>query len=71
MAGKRPCRVANCSGAAGKSCTEHECHDQMLIVQGDPGDHMYNQAVHGPVDFITGDYLAGRTSSPPQNLVSD
>lgn len=28
---------------------------------GDPGDHMYNQAKHGPVDFITGDYLAGES----------
>jgi hypothetical protein len=27
---------------------------------GDPGDHMYNQAKYGPVDFITGDYLAGK-----------
>ncbi|KAK0844899.1 hypothetical protein LTR03_007749 [Friedmanniomyces endolithicus] len=24
----------------------------------DPGDHMYNQAKYGPVDVITGDYLA-------------
>ncbi|EAA33181.2 DUF1446-domain-containing protein [Neurospora crassa] len=24
----------------------------------DPGDHMYNQAKYGEVDFITGDYLA-------------
>ena len=27
---------------------------------GDPGVHMYNQAKFGPVDVITGDYLAGK-----------
>ena len=27
--------------------------------QGDPGVHMANQAKYGPVDVITGDYLAG------------
>ena len=28
-------------------------------VEPDPGQHMYNQAKYGPVDVITGDYLAG------------
>ncbi|KAJ6145489.1 hypothetical protein N7470_009384 [Penicillium chermesinum] len=28
------------------------------VVLGDPGVHMYNQAKYGPVDVITGDYLA-------------
>ncbi|KAK3651503.1 hypothetical protein LTR56_005645 [Elasticomyces elasticus] len=30
----------------------------------DPGDLMYNQAKHGPVDVITGDYLAGKFHQP-------
>ncbi|KAH7077479.1 hypothetical protein BKA63DRAFT_466622 [Paraphoma chrysanthemicola] len=38
---RRPCRIANCSGA-----------------RGDPGYQMKRQANLGPVDFITGDYLA-------------
>jgi len=28
----------------------------------DPGEHMLNQAKYGPVDVITGDYLAGKYS---------
>lgn len=28
----------------------------------DPGEHMYNQAKYGPVDVITGDYLAGKSA---------
>ncbi len=31
----------------------------------DPGDHMYNQAKYGPVDVITGDYLAGQSMDLP------
>jgi hypothetical protein len=38
---RRPCRIANCSGA-----------------KPDPGYQMRRQATFGPVDFITGDYLA-------------
>jgi hypothetical protein len=29
---------------------------------GDPGDFMLAQAQAGPVDFITGDYLAGQSN---------
>ena len=32
----------------------------------DPGIHMYNQAKYGPVDVITGDYLAGMSDWPIQ-----
>ena len=35
--------------------------DGLVYLTGDPGDHMYNQAKYGPVDFITGDYLAGKS----------
>lgn len=41
--GKRPVRVANCSGYAS-----------------DPAWQMLKQATGGDIDFITGDYLAGR-----------
>lgn len=65
---KRPVKVANCSGYHGKylwlifhislssknvlNLVEHEI--------GDPALEMYRQATLGDVDFITGDYLAGR-----------
>ncbi|TVY47377.1 hypothetical protein LOCC1_G007025 [Lachnellula occidentalis] len=51
--GKRPVRIANCSG-----------------YHGDPAEEMYRQASLGDIDFITGDYLAGKfTSSAVKVLI--
>lgn len=37
-----------------------------LTPSGDPPYEMYRQATLGDVDFITGDYLAGKTTSGSQ-----
>jgi len=58
--GKRPARVANCSGYHGKITHFASCFAHFLrIALGDPAEEMYHQATLGDVDFITGDYLAG------------
>lgn len=58
--GKRPVRIANCSGYKGIA-TQHVvfCGSADHTIA-DPGYHMRYQAELGDVDFITGDYLAGR-----------
>lgn len=53
-----PVRVANCSGYHGMGSTEIK--PTGLTYKGDPAYEMYRQATLGDVDFITGDYLAGR-----------
>lgn len=43
--------------------TYHDINFSLTIfnlLTADPGILMYNQAKYGPVDVITGDYLAGR-----------
>ncbi len=53
----RPVRIANCSGAASEYCGTSRMTRLMSVI-GDPGYQLLRQAVEGPVDFITGDYLA-------------
>lgn len=78
---KRPIRVANCSGAMCKHpklveiCSNHPLHilndEQLLTIYniGDPGEHMLTQAKYGPVDVITGDYLAGTCLIIPETFL--
>jgi hypothetical protein len=39
-----------------------------LTAPGDPAYEMYRQATLGDVDFITGDYLAGKKARPKPKL---
>jgi hypothetical protein len=61
--GGRPVRIANCSGSEGhKVRATHFLEirrDINLRITADPGELMLRQATEGPVDAITGDYLAG------------
>jgi hypothetical protein len=61
--GRRPVKVASCSGYAGSY--PKPIHSEILPLTlgiGDPSWQMLRQATGGEVDFITGDYLAGETS---------
>lgn len=60
--GKRPARIANCSGFHGTAKVPIRTPLKRVLKasSGDPAEEMYNQAVGGDVDFICGDYLAGR-----------
>jgi hypothetical protein len=48
-----------CFGQVGPDPSLQRC--RLMIVPVDPSDHMYNQAKYGPIDVITGDYLAGQS----------
>lgn len=60
--GKRPVRIANCSGYCGNSSPAPSfiTLTNLIPFLGDPPVEMYKQATLGDVDFITGDYLAGK-----------